>query len=157
MKMPERVDATEFAEAMSEEVSEARTETRGRKKKTQASEDVRAMDLAVQKQHEQELSIAEVDKMFLEENETYNFHICMTRARDALNKIGDGMLEAGAQLASFESPHGKAWGVLRRSRSVRFRSASGSTHDVSRKKVFKYENVFAFEFFKNLCAKRSCR
>lgn len=98
MKMPERVDASAFAEAMSGAVGEARTETRGRKKKAQASEDVRAMDLVVQKQHEQELSIAEVDKMFLEENETYNFHICMTRARDALNKIGDGMLEAGAQL-----------------------------------------------------------
>ncbi len=52
--MPERVDAAAFAEAMSEEVSEVRTETRGRKKKAQASEDVRAMDLAVQKQHELE-------------------------------------------------------------------------------------------------------
>jgi len=81
MKMPERVDASAFAEAMSGAVGEARTETRGRKKKAQASEDVRAMDLAVQKQHENEKTVAEIDKAYLPEGESYNLHIAMERAR----------------------------------------------------------------------------
>ena len=114
MKMPERVDATEFAEAMSEEVSEARTETRGRKKKTQASEDVRAMDLAVQKQHEQEKTVAEIDKAYLPEGETYNLHIAMERARFYQAQAASSLIELGKQIILLKAhePHGQFLAAL---------------------------------------------
>ena len=109
MEMPERVDATEFAEAMSKEVSEMRTETRGRKKKAQANEDVRAMDLAVQKQHEQEKTVAEIDKAYLPEGETYNLHIAMERARFYQAQAASSLIELGKQIILLKAhePHGQ--------------------------------------------------
>lgn len=109
MKMPERVDATEFAEAISGEVSEVRTETRGRKKKAQASEDVRAMDLVVQKQHEQEKTVAEIDKAYLPEGETYNLHIAMERARFYQAQAASSLIELGKQIILLKAhePHGQ--------------------------------------------------
>ena len=109
MKMPERVDATGFAEAISGEVSEVRTETRGRKKKVQSSEDVRAMDLAVQKQHEQEKTVAEIDKAYLPEGETYNLHIAMERARFYQAQAASSLIELGKQIILLKAhePHGQ--------------------------------------------------
>lgn len=109
MEMPERVDATEFAEAISGEVSEVRTETRGRKKKTQVSEDVRAMDLVVQKQHEQEKTVAEIDKAYLPEGETYNLHIAMERARFYQAQAASSLIELGKQIILLKAhePHGQ--------------------------------------------------
>ena len=109
MKMPERVDATGFAEAISGEVSEVRTETRGRKKKVQSSEDVRAMDLAVQKQHEQEKTVAEIDKAYLPEGESYNLHIAMERARFYQAQAASSLIELGKQIILLKAhePHGQ--------------------------------------------------
>lgn len=109
MEMPERVDAAAFAEAISGEVSEVRTETRGRKKKAQASEDVRAMDLAVQKQHEQEKTVAEIDKEYLPEGETYNLHIAMERARFYQAQAASSLIELGKQIILLKAhePHGQ--------------------------------------------------
>ena len=114
MEMPERVDAAAFAEAMSKEVSEMRTETRGRKKKAQASEDVRAMDLAVQKQHEQEKTVAEIDKAYLPEGETYNLHVVIERTKFYQEQAATSLIEMGKQIILLKAhePHGQFLAAL---------------------------------------------
>jgi len=106
MKMPEGVDASAFAEAISEAISEERKETRGRKKKVPASEDVRAMDLAVQRQHENAKTVAEIDKRCLPEGETYNLHVTLERAKFYKEQMGLSLIELGKQVELLKAHEG---------------------------------------------------
>jgi len=95
----EDINATEFVGANANvEAGEERKETRGRKKKVPASEDVRAMDLAVQRQHENAKTVAEIDKAYLPEGESYNLHVVMERARFYQAQAAGSLIELGKQI-----------------------------------------------------------
>lgn len=106
----EDINATEFVEANTiVEAGEERKETRGRKKKVPASEDVRAMDLAVQRQRENEKTVAEIDRAYLPEGESYNLHIVMERARFYQAQAANSLIELGKQIILLKAhePHGQ--------------------------------------------------
>jgi len=63
------------------------------------SDDIRAMEVAAQCQHEQEISVQELDSKYLPEGESYNLFVCMSRARDAETTAGQAFIALGQQLA----------------------------------------------------------
>lgn len=106
----EDINTTGFVDASTNvEAGEGRKETRGRKKKVPASEDVRAMDLAVQRQHENEKTVAEIDKAYLPEGESYNLHVVMERARFYQAQAANSLIELGKQIILLKAhePHGQ--------------------------------------------------
>lgn len=63
------------------------------------SDDTRAMELAAKQQNEKEMSVQEIDSMYLPDGESYNLFVCMSRAKDAEELAGRAFIELGQQLA----------------------------------------------------------
>ena len=63
------------------------------------SDDIRAIEIAAQRQREQEISVQELDSKYLPEGESYNLFVCMSRARDAEATAGQAFIALGQQLA----------------------------------------------------------
>ena len=106
----EDINATEFVGANTNvEAGEERKETRGRKKKVPASEDVRAMDLAVQRQHENAKTVAEIDRAYLPEGESYNLHVVIERTKFYQAQAAESLIEMGKQIILLKAhePHGQ--------------------------------------------------
>ena len=106
----EDINATEFVEANTiVEAGEERKETRGRKKKVPASEDARAMDLAVQRQHENAKTVAEIDRAYLPEGESYNLHVVIERTKFYQAQAAESLIEMGKQIILLKAhePHGQ--------------------------------------------------
>lgn len=82
--------------------------------KKELSEDTKAMELMSQKQHEQELSVKELDEQLLAEGEEFNLFVCMQRARAAINDTGRAFAVLGANLRLMKAhlPRGEFEGAL---------------------------------------------
>ena len=63
------------------------------------SDDIRAIEIAAQRQREQEISVQELDSKYLPEGESYNLFVCMSRSRDAETTAGQAFIALGQQLA----------------------------------------------------------
>ena len=57
------------------------------------------MELAAKQQNEKEMSVQEIDSMYLPDGESYNLFVCMSRAKDAEELAGRAFIELGQQLA----------------------------------------------------------
>lgn len=69
------------------------------KNEIDVSDDTRAMELAAKQQNEKEMSVQDVDSMYLPDGESYNLFVCMSRAKDAEELAGRAFIELGQQLA----------------------------------------------------------
>jgi len=99
--------ATEYVENLTEE--NVKKETRGRKTKEELSYDAKAMDLVSSKEKEKALTIAEIDKTYLEDEEVYNLKIVMDKARFYQNQAANALIDLGKQIILLKAhePHGQ--------------------------------------------------
>lgn len=99
--------ATEYVENLTEE--NVKKETRGRKTKEELSYDAKAMDLVSSKEKEKALTIAEIDKTYLEDGEVYNLKIVMDKARFYQNQAANALIDLGKQIILLKAhePHGQ--------------------------------------------------
>ena len=104
--------ATEYVENLTEE--NVKKETRGRKPKEELSDDAKAMDLVSSKEKEKALTIAEIDKTYLEEGEVYNLKIVMDKARFYQNQAANALIDLGKQIILLKAhePHGQFLAAL---------------------------------------------
>ncbi len=77
----------------------------GRKRIKEISEETMAMESYAEKNKQRELSIQELDSMFLGDGEEYNLYICMQRARSAINDTGRAFAILGANLRLMKAHH----------------------------------------------------
>lgn len=112
--------ATEYVENLTEEKPEIKSfgtplsdqrvgKKKGRKPKEELSDDAKAMDLVSLKEKEKNLTIAEIDKTYLEDGEVYNLKIVMDKARFYQNQAANALIDLGKQIILLKAhePHGQ--------------------------------------------------
>ena len=117
--------ATEYVENLTEEKPEIKSfgtpfndprvgKKKGRKPKEELSDDAKAMDLVSLKEKEKALTIAEIDKTYLEEGEVYNLKIVMDKARFYQNQAANALIDLGKQIILLKAhePHGQFLAAL---------------------------------------------
>ena len=117
--------ATEYVENLIEEKPEIKSfgtplsdprvgKKKGRKPKEELSDDAKAMDLVSLKEKEKALTIAEIDKTYLEEGEVYNLKIVMDKARFYQNQAANALIDLGKQIILLKAhePHGQFLAAL---------------------------------------------
>lgn len=117
--------ATEYVENLTEEKPEIKSfgtplsdprvgKKKGRKPKEELSDDAKAMDLVSLKEKEKNLTIAEIDKTYLEEGEVYNLKIVMDKARFYQNQAANALIDLGKQIILLKAhePHGQFLAAL---------------------------------------------
>lgn len=117
--------ATEYVENLIEEKPEIKSfgtplsdprvgKKKGRKPKEELSDDAKAMDLVSLKEKEKALTIAEIDKTYLEDGEVYNLKIVMDKARFYQNQAANALIDLGKQIILLKAhePHGQFLAAL---------------------------------------------
>ena len=117
--------ATEYVENLTEEKPEIKSfgtplsdprvgKKKGRKPKEELSDDAKAMDLVSLKEKEKNLTIAEIDKTYLEDGEVYNLKIVMDKARFYQNQAANALIDLGKQIILLKAhePHGQFLAAL---------------------------------------------
>ena len=117
--------ATEYVENLTEENPEIKSfgtplsdprvgKKKGRKPKEELSDDAKAMDLVSLKEKEKNLTIAEIDKTYLEDGEVYNLKIVMDKARFYQNQAANALIDLGKQIILLKAhePHGQFLAAL---------------------------------------------
>lgn len=116
---------TEYVENLTEEKPEIKSfgtplsdprvgKKKGRKPKEDLNDDAKAMDLVSSKEKEKALTIAEIDKTYLEEGEVYNLKIVMDKARFYQNQAANALIDLGKQIILLKAhePHGQFLAAL---------------------------------------------
>ena len=80
----------------------------GRKVIAPADEDSRAMNMIGERESELVIRMQEDDKLFLEEGEEYNLHVCMMKSRECIKQAKSALTALGRQLILIKNhePHG---------------------------------------------------
>lgn len=80
----------------------------GRKVIAPADEDSRAMNMIEERESELVIRMQEDDKLFLEEGEEYNLHVCMMKSRECIKQAKSALTALGRQLILIKNhePHG---------------------------------------------------
>lgn len=117
--------ATEYVGNLTEEKPEIKSfgsplsdprvgKKKGRKPKEELSDDAKAMDLVSLKEKEKNLTIAEIDKTYLEDGEVYNLKIVMDKARFYQNQAANALIDLGKQIILLKAhePHGQFLAAL---------------------------------------------
>ena len=80
----------------------------GRKVIAPADEDSRAMNMIEERESELVIRTQEDDKLFLEEGEEYNLHVCMMKSRECIKQAKSALTALGRQLILIKNhePHG---------------------------------------------------
>lgn len=80
----------------------------GRKVIAPADEDSRAMNMIGERESELVIRMQEDDKLFLEEGEEYNLHVCMMKSRECIKQAKSALTVLGRQLILIKNhePHG---------------------------------------------------
>jgi len=73
-----------------------------------ADEDSKVMNALEEKENELSVRIQEDDKLFLEEGEEYNLHVCMMKSRECIKQAKSALTALGRQLILIKNhePHG---------------------------------------------------